>query len=85
MATFRALMLHEDGGKIVRGIEAVDEARLPPGDVTVAIEYSTLNYKDGMVLQGIGRLVRDYPHIPGVDFAGIVERSDSPSSTPATR
>ena len=82
MATFRALMLHEDGGKIVPRIEAVDEARLPPGEVTVAVEYSTLNYKDAMVLQGLGRLVRNYPHIPGVDFAGIVERSDSPAFKP---
>ena len=78
MATFRALVLHEDGGKVVPRLEAVDETRLPPGEVAVAVEYSTLNYKDAMVLQGLGRLVRNYPHIPGVDFAGIVECSDSP-------
>jgi len=48
----------------------VDEARLPDGEVTVAIDYSTLNYKDGMILNGVGRLVRTYPHVPGVDFAG---------------
>jgi acrylyl-CoA reductase (NADPH) len=82
MATFRGLMLHEDGGTIVPRLEAVDETRLPPGEVTVAVEYSTLNYKDAMVLQGLGRLVRNYPHIPGVDFAGIVERSDSPEFHP---
>jgi acrylyl-CoA reductase (NADPH) len=82
MATFRALVLHEDGGEIVPRLEAVDEMRLPPGEVTVAVEYSTLNYKDAMVLQGLGRLVRNYPHIPGVDFAGIVERSDSPEFKP---
>lgn len=82
MASFRALVLHEEGGKIAAGIEAVDEVRLPPGDVDVAVEYSTLNYKDGMILQGIGRLVRDYPHIPGVDFAGTVERSASPEFAP---
>jgi acrylyl-CoA reductase (NADPH) len=77
MGTFRALVLHEEGGKVVPHIEAVDETLLPPGEVTVAIEYSTLNYKDGMILQGIGRLVRSYPHIPGIDFAGTVERSNS--------
>jgi acrylyl-CoA reductase (NADPH) len=82
MPTFRALVLHEEGGKVSPRIEAVDEARLPPGEVTVAIECSTLNYKDGMILQGLGRLVRTYPHIPGVDFAGIVERSDSPEFAP---
>src|SRR5256885_3508780 len=82
MATFRALVLHEEGGKVVPRIEAVDEGRLPPGEVTVAVERSTLNYKDGMILQGIGRLVRNYPHVPGVDFAGTVERSDSPEFKP---
>ena len=82
MASFRALVLHEQGGKVTAGIEAVDEARLPPGDVEIAVEYSTLNYKDGMILQGIGRLVRDYPHIPGIDFAGTVKRSASPEFAP---
>jgi len=82
MATFQALMLHEDGGKIVPHVEAVDEMRLPPGEVTVAVECSTLNYKDGLILQGLGRLVRAYPHIPGVDFAGTVERSESPEFEP---
>jgi acrylyl-CoA reductase (NADPH) len=82
MATFRALVLHEEGGKIVPRVEAVDEDRLPPGEVTVAVECSTLNYKDGMILQGIGRLVRNYPHVPGVDFAGTVERSDAPEFKP---
>jgi acrylyl-CoA reductase (NADPH) len=82
MATFRALVLHEEGGKIVPRIEAVDEARLPPGEVTVRVECSTLNYKDGLILQGLGRLVRNYPHVPGVDFAGTVERSESPQFEP---
>jgi acrylyl-CoA reductase (NADPH) len=82
MATFRALVLHEEGGKVVPRIEAVDEDRLPPGEVTVAVECSTLNYKDGMILEGIGRLVRNYPHVPGVDFAGTVERSNSPEFKP---
>ncbi|MBV9377596.1 MAG: oxidoreductase [Alphaproteobacteria bacterium] len=82
MPTFRALVLHEEGGKVVPRVEAVDEARLPPGEVTVAVECSTLNYKDGMILQGLGRLVRQYPHVPGIDFAGTVERSDSPEFKP---
>jgi acrylyl-CoA reductase (NADPH) len=82
MATFRALVLHEEGGKVVARIEAVDEDRLPPGEVTVAVECSTLNYKDGMILQGIGRLVHTYPHVPGIDFAGTVERSESREFAP---
>jgi len=82
MAAFRALVLHEEAGKIVPRIELVDEADLPPGEVTVRVECSTLNYKDGMILQGVGRLVRRYPHVPGVDFAGTVERSKSPEFAP---
>jgi acrylyl-CoA reductase (NADPH) len=82
VGNFRALVLHEEGGKVVSRLETVDEARLPPGEVTVAVEYSTLNYKDGMILEGQGRLVRAYPHVPGVDFAGTVLRSDSPEFRP---
>ena len=82
MTEFRALVLYEEGGKVIPRIEAVDEAGLPPGEVTVAVEYSTLNYKDGMILQGLGRLVRNYPHVPGVDFAGSVERSEAPEFRP---
>jgi acrylyl-CoA reductase (NADPH) len=82
MASFRALILHEEGGKIVPRLESLDDSRLPPGDVTVRVEYSTLNYKDGMILQGQGRLVRQYPHVPGIDFAGTVEESSSPEFKP---
>jgi acrylyl-CoA reductase (NADPH) len=82
MTAFRALVLHEEAGKVAPRLETVDGERLPPGEVTVAVEYSTLNYKDGMILQGIGRLVRSYPHIPGVDFAGTVESSDSAEFKP---
>src|SRR6266403_5265069 len=82
VSNFRALVLHEEGGRVVPRFETVDEDRLPPGEVTVAVEYSTLNYKDGMILEGIGRLVRNYPHVPGVDFAGTVERSNSPEFKP---
>ena len=82
MSNFRALVLHEEGGKVVPRLENLDEARLPVGEVTVRVEYSTLNYKDGMILEGQGRLVRQYPHVPGIDFAGTVERSDSPGFKP---
>ena len=85
MTTFCALVLHEEGGKVVPRLESIDEARLPAGDVTVRVEYSTLNYKDGMILEGQGRLVRQYPHVPGVDFAGTVERSDSPEFRPGDK
>ncbi|HTZ37270.1 MAG TPA: MDR family oxidoreductase [Stellaceae bacterium] len=85
MTGFRALVLHEQGGKVVPHLEQVEEDRLPTGDVTVAVEYSTLNYKDGMILQGQGRLVRNYPHVPGIDFAGIVERSETLAFKPGDK
>jgi acrylyl-CoA reductase (NADPH) len=79
MSAFKALVLHEAGeGKVEPRIETLSETALGEGDVTVAVEYTTINYKDGMILQGLGRLVRRYPHVPGIDFAGTVERSDSP-------
>lgn len=59
-------------------IKPVPAEQLPDGDVTVAIAYSTLNYKDGLILNGLGKLVRTYPHIGGVDFSGTVEASSSP-------
>jgi acrylyl-CoA reductase (NADPH) len=78
MGDIKALILHEADGKVTARVERVAESALPPGEVTVAVEYSTLNYKDGLILNGLGRLVRKYPHVPGVDFAGTVEASDSP-------
>jgi acrylyl-CoA reductase (NADPH) len=85
MSDFAALVLHEANGKVESRIERVNEAALPAGDVTVSVEYSTLNYKDGMILEGLGRLVRKYPHVGGVDFAGTIERSDSPDFKPGDK
>ena len=79
MGDFSALVLDESGGKVSSAIRRLAVSDLPAGDVTVAVDYSTLNYKDGMVLNGLGRLVRSYPHVPGIDFAGTVEASDNPS------
>jgi acrylyl-CoA reductase (NADPH) len=73
---FSALVLHERDGKVEAAIEQLTPDRLPPGDVTVEVRASTLNYKDGMVIKGLGRLVRSYPHVPGIDFAGVVTSSE---------
>jgi acrylyl-CoA reductase (NADPH) len=81
-AGFRALVLHEEGGRVVPRLETVADARLPPGEVTVRVEYSTLNFKDGMILAGQGRLVRQYPHVPGIDFAGTVLHSEAAAYKP---
>jgi len=86
VSDFKALVLREVGeGKVEPRLETLAATALPEGDVTVAIEYSTLNYKDGMILQGLGRLVRTYPHIPVIDFAGTVELSDSPRFRPGDK
>ncbi len=79
---FKALVLEESGGKVAQSLQTLDDAALPEGDVTVAVKYSTLNYKDGMILQGLGKLVRKYPHVPGIDFAGVIEKSDSTKFKP---
>ncbi|MBC6407143.1 MAG: oxidoreductase, partial [Rhodobacteraceae bacterium] len=74
---FNALMVAKDGesGKTSAQITAISEADLPEGDVLVAVEYSTVNYKDGLCLGSGGGLVRHYPHVPGIDLAGTVEHS----------
>ncbi|HJT08778.1 MAG TPA: MDR family oxidoreductase [Stellaceae bacterium] len=79
MSEIKALVLTEAEGKVTARVDRVAESALPPGEVTVAVEYSTLNYKDGLILNGLGRLVRKYPHVPGVDFAGTVAASDTPA------
>ena len=79
---FTALVLDEAEGKVSSAIKQLEDESLPQGDVTVSVMYSDLNYKDGMVLNGIGRLVRQYPHVPGIDFAGVVESSESPRFKP---
>jgi acrylyl-CoA reductase (NADPH) len=83
--SFTALVLHEDAGKVTPRIESLEERALPKGEVLVAVEYSTLNYKDGLIINGLGRLVRAYPHVPGIDFAGTVERSDSADFKPGDK
>ncbi|WP_372887174.1 acryloyl-CoA reductase [Shimia sp.] len=69
-------MEQNDEGLAEAGIREIGEDQLPEGDVTVAVEYSTVNYKDGLCLSAKGGgLVRAYPHVPGIDFAGTVESS----------
>jgi acrylyl-CoA reductase (NADPH) len=79
---FRALMLERNHDGVAAGVRELEGSDLPAGDVTVEVRYASLNYKDGMVLRGIGRMVREYPHVPGIDLAGVVERSDHPDFSP---
>lgn len=75
--TFRALVARKSGETIVAQVEAMDEAALHPGDVTIAVEWSTVNYKDGLALSG-ANIIKTFPLIPGIDLAGVVESSSDP-------
>jgi len=84
--SFTALVLDQSDDTFTAELRDLTDADLPDGDVTVAVEYSTLNYKDGMIVQGnLGRLVRDFPHVPGIDFAGTVEHSESDAYKPGDK
>lgn len=77
--SFRALVTDRDAaGKVSSQVRMLEDGQLPEGDVTVAVEWAGLNYKDGLCLTGGGGLVRAYPHVAGVDFAGTVSESRDP-------
>jgi len=76
--TFTALVLRETDDGPIGALEQLTDADLPDGDVTIDVDYSSLNYKDGMALSGKGRIVRSYPMVPGIDLTGTVVASESP-------
>ncbi len=73
---FKALILNQDGESFNREVKSVEKSFLKHGDVTVKVEYSGLNYKDALILKNGARLVKEFPHIPGIDFSGVVEESN---------
>ena len=73
---FKALILNQDGENFTREVKSIDKNFLKHGDVTVKVEYSGLNYKDALILKNGARLVKEFPHITGIDFSGVVEESD---------
>ena len=75
--SFKAIVLNKDGESFTREVKEVEKSFLTHGNVLVKVDYSSLNFKDGMILKNGGNLVKDYPHIPGIDFAGTVEESES--------
>lgn len=86
MTMFKALVVEKDAeGTTSASVQSVDETALPAGNVTVAVEYSTVNYKDGLCLGSGGGLVRSWPHVPGIDFAGTVETSADPRYKPGDK
>ncbi|GIT87333.1 acryloyl-CoA reductase [Roseobacter sp. OBYS 0001] len=84
---FKALVVNKDeeSGKTSAAVEEMTVDQLPAGEVTVAVEYSTVNYKDGLCIGPGGGLVRHYPHIPGIDFAGTVETSEDARYAPGDK
>jgi alcohol dehydrogenase/acrylyl-CoA reductase (NADPH) len=75
---FKALIVNQEGENFTREVKSIDKSFLKHGDVTVQVDYSDLNFKDGMILKNGGRLVKEFPHIPGIDFSGKVLESENP-------
>lgn len=73
----QALLLEQQDGKTLASVQTLDESRLPEGDVTVDVHWSSLNYKDALAITGKGKIIRNFPMIPGIDFAGTVRTSRS--------
>ena len=74
---FKAIVVNQEGENFTREVKSIDKSFLKHGDVTIKVDYSDLNFKDGMILKNGGRLVKEFPHIPGIDFSGKVLESES--------
>lgn len=82
---FNAIQINKDDSGYGAKLTQIDNDQLPEGEVTVAVEYSTLNYKDGLAITGASPVVRNFPMVPGIDFAGTVEESSSPRFKPGDK
>ena len=78
MDTFQALVARQDGDRITAAVETLEPSDLPPGEVTIRVLYSSVNYKDALTLTAGGGVVRNYPVVPGIDLTGEVVESQSP-------
>ena len=82
---FPAVIIDRDDGGQTAMLRQIDTNALPPGDVLVRVEASTVNYKDGLLLSGAIPLIQSYPMVPGIDLAGTVEWSEHPAWRPGDR
>lgn len=82
---FKGILINKDDAGYRAGVQDIDEAQLPEGDVTVRVAWSTLNYKDGLAITGMAPVVRRFPLVPGIDFAGTVRDSAHPDWKPGDR
>ena len=80
--SFKALIVNQEGENFNREIKSIDKSFLKHGDVLVKVDYSGLNYKDALILKNGARLVKEFPHIPGIDFSGTVEESQNDKFKP---
>ena len=74
---FKALIINQEGENFTREVKSIDKSFLKHGDVTIKVDYSDLNFKDGMILKNGGRLDKEFPHIPGIEFSGTVLESEN--------
>ncbi|WP_279048722.1 MDR family oxidoreductase [Cedecea davisae] len=74
----QALILEQSEGQTLAAVKNIEPATLPEGNVTVEIDYSSLNYKDALAITGKGKIIRNFPMVPGIDFAGKVQSSEDP-------
>ena len=74
---FKALVLNQEGENFTREVKLLDKSFLKHGDVLVKVDYSDLNYKDALILNNGAKLVKEFPHIPGIDFSGTVIESEN--------
>jgi acrylyl-CoA reductase (NADPH) len=75
---FKGILIEKDDAGYRAAVKEIDESQLPEGDVTIRVDYSSLNYKDGLAITGKGPVVRKFPMVPGIDIAGSIEASDNP-------
>ncbi len=75
---FKGILIEKDDNDYRASLQEIDESQLPEGDVTINVQYSTLNYKDGLAITGKSPVVRKFPMIPGIDLVGTVESSSHP-------
>ena len=79
---FKALVINQDGENFTREVKSIEKNFLKSGDVLVKVDYSGLNFKDALILKNGARLVKEFPHIPGIDFSGKVEESQNDKFKP---
>ena len=74
----KALLVEQHSDKLSAGVQHIDESQLPIHEVIVDVHYSTLNYKDGLAITGKGKILRQFPMVPGIDFSGVVHHTEDP-------